>query len=179
MSVAYTSDELGRVSKAQAETVKYYSASAGALTEASDDFKGYLALAAPATKTAVVNWFTASAAVLAADVGFNALYQQVCAAQESDVTSLLTQVDLLFSQFDDFKSAFPGDVRFNDVTEIGLILADADLVAAQQIELRDRMTHRKRLLASHQIRYGSGGVAESRKRQAMSWAIPLSKPIGV
>lgn len=177
--VAYTANELGRVSKAQAESVKYYSAASKSLTEASDDFKGFLALASPATKTSAVNWFSASAAALAADVAFNTLYRQVTSAQEADAAAMLTPVDLLFSQFDDFKSSFPGDARFNSVTEIGLVLADADLVAAQQIELRDRMTHRKKLLASVQLRYGDGGVAEARKRQAMSWSLPLSKPLGV
>jgi hypothetical protein len=180
MALDLTPDELNTVRRAAGSGLTYYNAGLREQTPISSDFEAFLALADTGTKAAAVQWLQTLMAPMVGNINRSALYLACVAFEALDLADQRLQVETFLLGYADFQAGFPGEPRFANIAEVSMIIADSALVIDELIHLRDSLKHRTVMNRVCGGKWGNpteGVVTEDRKKQAMSWIVPLSVPL--
>ena len=181
MALNLTSEEMGKVARSSfRDDLTYYNAGTGTQVAVSDDFKAFLTLAPPSTKADAVSWIR-SMMIPNVDPVRQALYTEAALAETLEVNLQRAQLTPVLLLYNNFQQNFPGDPRFSAIDEVGMIIADAGLSMGRISEHGRHLKNRSVLASSIRTRYVglNPGVDGQRKRQALSWILPLSVPTGL
>lgn len=183
MALNLTVEEQTTVNRSANQNITYYNASLGKPVQITDEFRAFLTLAPAGAKAAATAWFQALLAPMKGDVNRQLLFSTALIAEQADLLDQMTQLELFLLGYDEFRASFPGDNRFAEVPEIGMILDDTALVLGRIIQMRKSVKHRQRMNQVTLARYGNpagnAGTTDAQIRQAMSWIAPLSLPLTV
>lgn len=177
MPLDLTPEEAATVARKRSTDPPTYYAEGGGLTPVSEDFEAFLILAKTSVKAEAVNWLRGLALPLI-DPLQQTLYNEAIEAEAAEALLIQQQTDLVLGTFNDFKAGFPGDSRFAAVPEVGLLLADTSLSIANVVDVQRSAKHREVAARMNQNKQAglNPGLSEERKRQALSWVVPLSLP---
>lgn len=181
MALNLTEAEADRVARVNPDPYPTYYAAGSGEVDVSQDFLAVLVLMSQPKKQDAINWLLSLRTPIGVDMTRAGLYAAAVAAEKADAEAVHLQLAALLAPMDLFLEGFPGDQRFKNVPEVGMIAEDATLSLAVHVEQRDAAEYASRIcdVLLAQFADPTAVVTDERKRQAMSWIVPLAMPLSV
>jgi hypothetical protein len=173
MTVPLTTSERRRVKAGRlADKPTYFNSQSGQNVSISEDFEAFLILQDTPAKQEAVSWTAQALANQDIDLLRDLLLADALAADSSDASSALEEVEAELARFDEFRDRFaPG--KFASIGEVQTLITDLQLGLERLVSLKDRLRHLEVYDNVQGELLLSAGLTEGQIKQTGSWIGPL------
>ncbi len=150
---------------------QYFSAAQSEQQQISEDFEAFIILQDKAVIEETLQWLGQAGGLMETRVDRNGVTLEAVAADIDDRSTRQSEVDDIVQGFTDWKAAFQAG-NFSDVSEVGLIIADAQATAEELFVFQERMKHLEQMHQRITERLRQS-VSSAQLNQLLSWPTPL------
>lgn len=152
---------------------KFFNAQSEKFQVISEDFETFLILAESSSLNIAKDWLSKVVSLNSKNKDRDQLVAESIFLDKQDAIQKSFEAGVWIDEFTEFKNKFNSQ-RFNEVSEVGLIIRDLEIFIGEHLLNIDRYTHLDILADVLQVRHGLNQTTENLQKQLESWAEPLT-----